>query len=398
MAISNLTPVEEWPTRKLPQDRFDDAVKTAMDQMSVMVNELNSNFIPRTNEAIDTINDISTDLPTILDSPNQAAAAAASAQQAATSASQAGQSASAASNSAQNASNSAATATSKATEAGQSASAASTSALDASNSANTATSKATEAAQSASAASNSAQNAESSASAASSSAQQAAGSASTAASEANRAKEEADRAASVVSVDIATTDKAGIVKPDGTTTTITPDGTLTVPTFTGSSVGLVPQAGTAVADKMLHGDGTWKELPVFSGSANGLVPSSGATAGKVLQGDGTWDNTGLVPISEKSQALGNVSGSRAINLSSGLFISATITGDTAFSFTNTPTDAVVVVLQLTNGGSYTTTWPTSIKWAGGTAPKLTASGVDIIVLTTNNSGSRWYGIANLEYA
>ena len=50
------------------------------------------------------------------------------------------------------------------------------------------------------------------------------------------------------------------------------------------------------------------------------------------------------------------------------------------------------------GGSKTITWPTSIKWAGGTAPKLTASGVDIIVLTTNNSGSNWYGIANLEYA
>lgn len=82
MAISNLTPVEEWPTRKLPQDRFDAAVKTAMDQMSVMVGELNSAFIPQTNEAIDTINGISTDLPTILDSPNQAAAAAASAEKA----------------------------------------------------------------------------------------------------------------------------------------------------------------------------------------------------------------------------------------------------------------------------------------------------------------------------
>ena len=149
---------------------------------------------------------------------------------------------------------------------------------------------------------------------------------------------------------------------------------------------------------MLYGNGTWKELPVFSGSANGLVPSSGAAAGKVLQGDGTWDNTGLVSISEKSQALGNVSGSRAINLSSGLFISATITGATTFSFTNTPTDAVVVVMQLTNGGSQTITWPSSIKWAGGKAPKLTASGVDIIVLTTDSSGSSWYGIANLEYA
>lgn len=82
MAISNLTPVEEWPTRKLPQDRFDAAVKTAMDQMSVMIGELNSYFVPQTNEAIDTVNGFSPNLPAILDAPNQAAAAAASAEKA----------------------------------------------------------------------------------------------------------------------------------------------------------------------------------------------------------------------------------------------------------------------------------------------------------------------------
>lgn len=82
MAISNLTPVEEWPTRKLPQDRFDAAVKTAMDQMSVMIGELNSYFVPQTNEAIDTVNGFSPNLPAILDAPNQASAAAASAEKA----------------------------------------------------------------------------------------------------------------------------------------------------------------------------------------------------------------------------------------------------------------------------------------------------------------------------
>ena len=97
MPINELTPVNEWPTRKLPQDRFDDAVKTAMDQMSVMVDELNSAFIPQTNEAVEVINNISPNIDTILDAPNQAAAAAASAQSAASSETAAAQSASAAS-------------------------------------------------------------------------------------------------------------------------------------------------------------------------------------------------------------------------------------------------------------------------------------------------------------
>ena len=55
-------------------------------------------------------------------------------------------------------------------------------------------------------------------------------------------------------------------------------------------------------------------------------------------------------------------------------------------------------MQLTNGGAYTITWPSSIKWSGGTAPKFTASGIDIVVLTTNDAGATWYGIVNLKYA
>lgn len=336
MAISNLTPVEEWPTRKLPQDRFDTAVKTAMDQMSVMVGELNSAFIPQTNEVIDTINGISPDLPTIIDAPNQAAAAAASAQQAAQSASQAAGSVTAAAQEVQKAKQEVVNAQAEVARAK---------------------------------------------------------------SEADRAKEEADRAASVVAVDIATVEKAGIVKPDGKTTNVSPDGTLSVPTFGGSSVGLVPQATSEDAKKMLHGDGTWSEIAVFSGGEAGLVTGSGAAAGKVLQGSGSWGNTGLLPISERSQALGSVSGSRTVDLSVGLMVSATIAGATEFTFSGVPGDGgVVVVMQLTNGGSAAVTWPTSIKWAGGKAPKLTAAGTDIIVLTTSDSGASWYGVANLEYA
>lgn len=44
--------------------------------------------------------------------------------------------------------------------------------------------------------------------------------------EADRAKNEADRASDIVGIGIATTEKAGIVKPDGETITIDPDGTL----------------------------------------------------------------------------------------------------------------------------------------------------------------------------
>ena len=131
-------------------------------------------------------------------------------------------------------------------------------------------------------------------------------------------------------------------------------------------------------------------------SAQSAAQNAQTTADSAMK---VFSGTTLAPLAEKFQALGNVSGTKAVNLTEGLAISATITGATTFSFTDVPqTGATVVVMQLTNGGSQTITWPSSIKWAGGTAPKFTASGIDIVVLTTNDAGATWYGIVNLKYA
>ena len=51
MSVPTLTTVSEWPTRKLPQATFDTGVRTAMNQMSTMVSELNSGVIPGINAA-----------------------------------------------------------------------------------------------------------------------------------------------------------------------------------------------------------------------------------------------------------------------------------------------------------------------------------------------------------
>ncbi len=94
-------------------------------------------------------------------------------------------------------------------------------------SASTATSKAEAAVNAASAAAASASTANSKASAAATSATNAAASAETAAEEADRAEAAAERAESVAAVSVATTSKAGIVKPDGSTIKVASDGTIT---------------------------------------------------------------------------------------------------------------------------------------------------------------------------
>ena len=37
-------------------------------------------------------------------------------------------------------------------------------------------------------------------------------------------------------------------------------------------------------------------------------------------------------------------------------------------------------------------WPGTVDWAGGTAPTLTASGLDILVFVTTDGGTIWHGM------
>lgn len=98
-----------------------------------------------------------------------------------------------------------------------------------------------------------------------------------------------------------------------------------------------------------------------------------------------------------ANAIGNVTGATAISLAAGGVVTATVTGNTTFSITNPPTAASEWVLILTNGGAHTITWFTT-TWAGGTAPTLTASGVDVIHFATPNGGTTWYGWHETDFA
>ena len=53
---------------------------------------------------------------------------------------------------------------------------------------------------------------------------------------------------------------------------------------------------------------------------------------------------------------------------------------------------VSFILDLTNGGSSAITWWSGVKWAGGTAPTLTASGRDVLGFFTHDGGTTWTGL------
>ena len=89
-------------------------------------------------------------------------------------------------------------------------------------------------------------------------------------------------------------------------------------------------------------------------------------------------------------------GTQDIDMTDGNVTTATVdTSANTFTFSNPPASGKCgsFTLILTNGGSQTGTWPTSVDWAGGTAPTLTTSGIDVLTFTTVDGGTIWYGFA-----
>ena len=88
-------------------------------------------------------------------------------------------------------------------------------------------------------------------------------------------------------------------------------------------------------------------------------------------------------------------GTQSIDLTLGNVVSATVdTSTNTFTFDN-PTatsNGCSFSLVLTNGGSQTVNWPGSVDWAAATAPTLTAAGVDLLVFSTLDGGTTWYGM------
>ena len=120
------------------------------------------------------------------------------------------------------------------------------------------------------------------------------------------------------------------------------------------------------------------------------------SAGQNFQ-DNYLQRVNLKDYGEVTNAIGATGGgTQDIDLSLGNSVSATVdTSANTFTFSN-PTasdEQNGFVLYLTNGGSQTVNWPASVDFAGGTAPTLTSAGVDVLVFTTIDAGTRWYGFA-----
>ena len=96
---------------------------------------------------------------------------------------------------------------------------------------------------------------------------------------------------------------------------------------------------------------------------------------------------------------GTGGGTQDIDVTAGNVVTATVdTSTNTFTFSNPSATGKCCsfTLILTNGGSQTVNWPSSVDWEGGTAPTLTSSGVDILSFMTVDAGTRWYGFHSTD--
>jgi len=161
--------------------------------------------------------------------------------------------------------------------------------------------------------------------------------------------------------------------------------------------------GNAVDYRVGLDDGTDK-LEIGAGVAHGTTAAIAidSAADMVLGGyinfqDEQAIRPDLKDYAETVNAIGGTGGgTQDIDVTAGNVVTATVdTSTNTFTFSNPSASgkACSFTLILTNGGSQTVNWPGSVDWAGGTAPTLTSSGVDILTFTTVDAGTIWYGFA-----
>jgi len=82
----------------------------------------------------------------------------------------------------------------------------------------------------------------------------------------------------------------------------------------------------------------------------------------------------------------DAAGATELDYEDGSVFDITATGDITLTYANLPAVGGIVIYA-TNWGAHTITLPSGTVLAGGEAASFTASGLDIITVTTKNSGT-----------
>ena len=89
---------------------------------------------------------------------------------------------------------------------------------------------------------------------------------------------------------------------------------------------------------------------------------------------------------------GSTVATATFDTSTGNYFTHTPSADAEYGFSNAG-DVQTFQLEVTPSATVTITWPSSIEWAGGTAPSSPASGQkDLYTITTDDGGTTYFGV------
>ncbi len=171
-----------------------------------------------------------------------------------------------------------------------------------------------------------------------------------------------------------------------------------------SASGPVPSVALAIDAAVDVGvDGTGVDVSFHSGTAGDLMLWDASdkalefTDSKITMGDNLIETPEFIDYAESVNVVGGTGGgTQDFDIALGNVHTATVdTSTNTFTFSNPSATgkSCSFTLILTNGGSQTVNWPSAVDWAGGTAPTLTTSGVDILTFMTIDAGTIWYGFS-----
>lgn len=143
---------------------------------------------------------------------------------------------------------------------------------------------------------------------------------------------------------------------------------------------------------------------ILPGATN-IVTAAGDEAIFIEYASGDWrcviyKRASDSPQENRLNAIGSIGGgTQDIDLKLGRSVTATVdTSTTTFTFSNPKASGIYDCFDmvLTNAGSQTLNFPASVRWAGGSAPEFTASGVDKLFFETTDGGTTWDGYYSLD--
>ena len=107
---------------------------------------------------------------------------------------------------------------------------------------------------------------------------------------------------------------------------------------------------------------------------------------------------GVKITGQQSSNVTAISGT-AIDCSLGNYFTKTITGATAFTFSNVPASGTEysMTVELDLNGNNGVTWPNTGKWPADTAPTITDGKTQLFMFVTVDGGTKWRGGTLVDY-